>query len=171
MFFVHSWGSGDHDTKMKQETSNLYSVTIPDADTKVIFVRMPSGSMSMDWSKAWNQTGDLTLPGNKNCYTITGWGANDGSWSSYTPPTPDPDAPKFYVTGDSALVVDAGIGLKKKWNADALASYQDTLTLSGLQAGVAYQLKLTIDGSWNTARGYNDLTEVADKVINDCVNE
>jgi hypothetical protein len=31
----------------------------------------------------WNKTADLVIPGDSNCYTITGWGDNDGTWSYY----------------------------------------------------------------------------------------
>lgn len=166
VFFTHSWGSGDSDDKMTPLTGAIYSVDIPDGNNSVIFLRMKSGSTSVSWGNdLWNKTADLTIPSGKNCYTITGWDSGDkvcpGSWSSYTPPTPDPEAPKFYVTGDSALVVDAGAGIGKKWNADAIASQKDTLVLN-LKADVDYQLKVTVDGDWSTAKGYNELTEKAD---------
>lgn len=72
--------------------------------------------------------------------------------------TPEPPvAAKFYVTGDSALVTDAGFA-GKAWNPDAIKSEADTLPLS-LKAGQTYSLKITLNGEWATAKGYNDLTE------------
>ena len=159
VFFAHSWGSADNDVKMSHVSSDLYSAVIPDGNNSVIFVRMPGGSTSLDWNKKWNQTADLSIPSGKNCYTITGWGDTDGSWSKYVEPTPDPEAAKFYITGDSALVTAAGLSSTKAWNADAIHSDADTYTLH-LGAG-EYQLKVTVDGTWSTARGYNDLTETA----------
>ena len=160
VFFAHTWGSGDFAAKMTLCDGDIYSLDIPDGNTGVIFLRQQGSSTSVDWDNCWNKTSDLTIPSDKNCYKITGWGGNDGSWSSYTPPTPDPEAPKFYITGDSALVVDAGAGFAKKWNADAIESMSDTFTLK-LKAGVDYQLKVTVDGTWNTAKGYSVLTEIA----------
>ncbi|MBO7457896.1 MAG: starch-binding protein [Paludibacteraceae bacterium] len=66
----------------------------------------------------------------------------------------------FYITGDSALVVDAGIGIGKKWNPDALKVEKDTAELS-LKAAVTYTLKVTTAGTWETAKGFSDLTEAA----------
>ncbi|MBQ2190158.1 MAG: hypothetical protein II452_04750 [Paludibacteraceae bacterium] len=64
---------------------------------------------------------------------------------------------KFYVTGDSALVTDAGFP-GKAWSPAAIKSEADTLPLS-LKAGQTYSLKITLNGEWATAKGYNDLTE------------
>ena len=120
------------------------------------------------WDNCWNKTADLAIPSGKNCYTITGWDSGDkicpGEWSSYTPPTPeDPDA-KFYITGDSALVVDAGAGVAKKWNTKAIKSTADSYVLS-LKANVDYKMKVvTTAEDW---KGYNDLTSVTEGVTGD----
>ncbi|MBR1381578.1 MAG: hypothetical protein IJ554_03805, partial [Paludibacteraceae bacterium] len=68
---------------------------------------------------------------------------------------------KFYITGDSALVTDAGAP-GKAWNPDAIKSETDTFTLKNLKAGQEYILKLTLNGTWegeNNIKGYNELTE------------
>jgi len=154
----------------------IYSANIPDNNNSLVFARMKDGSTSISWGDdLWNKTADLTLSGDNDLYTITGWGYDKvcpGAWSKYEtsdpgeqggdqPEDPQPATPKFYVTGDSALVVDAGYGVGKKWNADAIPSLTDTCTLN-LKAGVAYKLKITVDGTWNTAKGYEDLTVVAE---------
>ena len=74
-------------------------------------------------------------------------------------PAPDPTA-KFFVTGDSALVVDAGLAVDKKWNADAIKSEKDTLVLN-LKKDVDYLLKVTLDGTFDEGKvkGYTDLTD------------
>lgn len=68
----------------------VYSFTSTDEFNKVKFLRMASGATDFSWNKGdtgyWNQTGDIVIPDNSNCYTITGWNANDGTWSTYTPP-------------------------------------------------------------------------------------
>ena len=71
-----------------------------------------------------------------------------------------PVAAKFYVTGDSALVTDAGFA-GKAWNPDAIKAEADTLVLN-LKAETDYVLKVTVNGTWegeNNVKGYNELTE------------
>lgn len=71
-------------------SGDVYSASVPDAHTSIIFVRMPSGSTSLDWDTKWNQTGDLTIPTDgKNCYTMTSWfsdnsGNVNASWTTYS---------------------------------------------------------------------------------------
>ena len=171
VFFSHTWGSGsDSDIKMTHVSGDVYSSTIPDGDNGVVFVRMPNGSTSLDWGTKWNQTTDESIPSGKNCFTINGWGNDDngkkstGTWSSYTPPTPEDPTAKFYITGDSALVVDAGVGVGKKWNTKAIKSEADSHTLS-LKANVVYHMKVvTIAEDW---MGFSDLTQVTDGLTSD----
>jgi hypothetical protein len=40
---------------------------------------MNPSATANDWSNKWNQTGDLTIPDDKNLYTI-----KDGSWDAGT---------------------------------------------------------------------------------------
>ena len=70
--------------------------------------------------------------------------------------------PKFYVTGDSALVADAGAP-GKVWAADAIPSMEDTLTLN-LKANQYYVLKVVDGAKWY---GYNELTEKTAGLIDD----
>ena len=79
--------------------------------------------------------------------------------------TPDP---KFYVTGDTALVVDAGVAADKAWKADAIKSMKDTLSLN-LKAGKEYKLKLIEDGNWEGGKvyGYNNLSKKAEGLSGD----
>ncbi|MBR2285139.1 MAG: hypothetical protein IJ900_01245 [Paludibacteraceae bacterium] len=83
----------------------------------------------------------------------------------YVEPTPEPA--KFYVTGDSALVTDAGFA-GKAWNADAIKAEADTLVLN-LKAEQVYKLKVSLDGTWNDGKvkGFNDLTEKPEGVTMD----
>ncbi len=86
VYGVHSWGGGSESTDvlMTSVDANTFSAVIPDGDNYVIFVRMQSGTTSFNWDAKWNQTGDLTIPAGKDLYTVTGWGANDGTWSTYS---------------------------------------------------------------------------------------
>ena len=80
---------------------------------------------------------------------------------------PEPPAPaaKFYVTGDTTFLSDAGYpGLS--WNPDAIKSITDTIKLA-VKEGVEYKLKVTLDGSWNTVKGYSDLTTKPEGVTTD----
>ena len=102
VFFEHSWGGTDSDLKLTQVEGDLYKADIPAGNTSVVFVRMPKGSEAIIWEgdgKYWNKTADLTIPADKDLYTITGWGDNDGAWSVYVPsepPTPaEPDSIYF----------------------------------------------------------------------------
>ena len=72
---------------------------------------------------------------------------------------------KFYITGDSALVVNAGLDKAKAWNPDAIKSTETSYKLN-LAAG-DYKLKVTVDGTWETAKGFNDLTTTADGLTAD----
>ena len=89
--FVHSWGSGsDIAGQMTKVTENLYQYEIGD-NTNCLFVRQsPDLGTTINWEKKWNQTADLAIPADKNCYTITGWGPNDGAWSVHNGGTTDP---------------------------------------------------------------------------------
>lgn len=89
--FVHSWGSGsDIAGQMTKVTENLYQYEIGD-NTNCLFVRQsPDLGTTINWEKKWNQTADLAVPADKNCYTIAGWGPNDGAWSVHNGGTTDP---------------------------------------------------------------------------------
>lgn len=64
-----------------------------------------------------------------------------------------PALPKFYITGDAALV-----GVEKAWHADAIKVTEDSYTFEDLPAG-AYKLKVTLDGTWEgTVKGVDNLT-------------
>ena len=73
---------------------------------------------------------------------------------------PDPEpAAKFYITGTAALV-----GEELTWNPAAIKSTEDSYELS-LKAGQEYRMKITVDGTWDTAKGIKQLTERAAGLI------
>ncbi len=86
-----------------------------------------------------------------------GNGSNCGAGEPYG--NTDPEA-KFYITGNDALVTAAGLKPEKAWTSDAIVSNKDTFVLN-LPAG-DYVMKVTVNGKWGTAKGYDALTEVAD---------
>ena len=154
--FVHSWGGGsDIAGKMTKVSDNLYQYEIGN-NTSCLFVRQsPDLGEQINWDQKWNQTADLAIPADKNCYTITGWGPNDGTWSTQgtvTPPTPDPNA-TYYVTGSAELV-----GADKAWSETAIAMTKNadntfTHTFSDLEASIVYRMKIT-NGTWANNWGY-----------------
>ena len=89
-FWAYVWKEADNSNyKMELVEGDIYKVEIPSHYTNIIFIRQSSSSQSLDsqWNGVWNQTADLTISTNKNCYTITGWGPKDskvseGSWST-----------------------------------------------------------------------------------------
>ena len=93
-------------------------------------------------------------------YIFTFTLANDSIGITFPAKPVDPEAAKFYVTGDSAFVVDALAGLDKKWAPDAIKTTDYILTLT-LKGGQDYKMKVTLDGTWNTAKGYSDLSNPA----------
>ena len=71
--------------------------------------------------------------------------------------TPEPPADaKFYITGNKALV-----GAELEWNPAAIKVTEDSYTFKSLAVG-DYVLKITLDGDWKTAKGFDDLTEKAE---------
>ena len=145
------------------EEDNTYIGTIPAGYDKLIFVRFDGNKASTgNWDDKWSQTVNLTAPTNDNdWFTVTSGGTGsecNGVWSKHGEPV---IPAKFYITGDSALVTDAGAP-GKAWNPDAIKSETDTFTLKNLKAGQEYILKLTLNGTWvgeNNIKGYNELTE------------
>ena len=116
--------------------------------------------------KIWKPTGEVSTidivqnKANKGRFFLT----SITIYPKASTPVP-PVAAKFYVTGDSALVTDAGFA-GKAWNPDAIKAEADTLVLN-LKAEQVYKLKVSLDGTWNTAKGFNNLTEKPEGVTTD----
>ena len=95
-------------------------------------------------------SGEIAVPAGD--VTITGSSAIVVYNVTFTPKVEEPA--KFYITGDSALVTDAGFA-GKAWSADAIKSETDTFTLN-LKANQDYVLKVVVGENW---LGYDKLTE------------
>ena len=90
-------------------------------------------------------------------YTFT-WTFADDSLSVDFPEAPA--APKFYVTGNAALV-----GEEKQWTPGAIPSENDTLVLN-LEAEQLYMLKVTLGNDWtHGVLGYDALSEKPTGII------
>ena len=171
--FVHSWGGGsDIAGKMTQVSDNLYQYEIGN-NTNCLFVRQSSDlGGNINWDQKWNQTADLAIPADKNCYTITGWGTNDGSWSVYTSgstdpnpnpnPNPDPDGKLVY-----SVTVPAGTnacyiaGEMNGWSHAEMNKVDDThYTLEIVGATQAMKYKYCSGPDW----AYVEKTENGDEL-------
>ena len=79
---------GTHRTNYSQRSTfpqKLHFISIKPSSS-IIFLRLAPAATGVVWesdANFWNKTADLIIPADKNCYTITGWGANDGTWSYY----------------------------------------------------------------------------------------
>ena len=96
-----------------EDGDGYYEATLPEGEwEKIIFCRMNPGTTTNDWSKnnQWNQTLDLDIPDDMNCYTVKDatWDKGGGEWSLYDPenPTEPPSTEategttKQVITGD-----------------------------------------------------------------------
>ena len=68
----------------------------------------------------------------------------------------------FYITGDSAFVVDAGLDKSKQWAPDAIPVTKEDIYPINLKGEQEYQFKITLDGTWATAKGFDDLKHQED---------
>lgn len=123
-FFAHTWGASDSDVQLINVSGDIFAADIPDGNSSVVFVRMPSGSTALDWDKKWNQSDDLTIPADKNMYKMTSWGEGgkvNGTWAVYDASDPGgggggtdcQDGPyALYINGVSVgTFVDGGMAL------------------------------------------------------------
>lgn len=84
-FAAYAYGNGDNWYSMTSAGSGYYKVTIPATYPNVIFARMNGGTTTNNWSNKWNQSGDLTIPSDKNCFTVPdgAWDGSTTTWSLY----------------------------------------------------------------------------------------
>ena len=145
----------------KAEGNDTLTAKIDAEADSILFVRFNKTVETPAWSDEegviWNKMEADTIDYAGLTYTITGW--ETGTWKVYVPEVPA----KFYITGDSALVVNAGLNKEKAWAPDAIKVTEDSYTFENLAVG-DYKLKVT-DGAWSseeTSRmnlGFSDLTQ------------
>ena len=161
-FFAHSWGANDsfQDLQLDFYIGYIYKVYVPNDHSNIVFVRMSSKATEFAWDSEylWNQTVDLTIPANKDCYTIRGWGTDQGVWTTYgvdhnqdplyssSVPSACPDVMLQGFYWDSNQ--DKYYGCTRWWNlqqeAEEISSYFDLIWLppSALSSGgVGYHPK------------------------------
>lgn len=164
-FFVHVWGGGadELDAQMEKLENEIYQIEVAASHAKIIFLRQSKETSVVVWSDAdglYNKTANLDIPADKNCYTITGWGENDGTWSNL----------EYYVTGNKELV-----GEEEEWKANAIkmAAGNGTWshTFNSLEKGIEYQFKITRNGTWDKIWSYQHLSKPFDENILGCKDD
>ena len=161
-FFAHSWGANDsfQDVQLEFYIGYIYKVYVPNDHTNIIFARMSPKATEFAWEGEcfWGKTTDLTIPANKDCYTIRGWGTDQGVWTTYgvdhnqdplynsSVPSACPDVMLQGFYWDSNQ--DKYYGCTRWWNlqqeAEEISSYFDLIWLppSALSSGgVGYHPK------------------------------
>ena len=98
-------------TDMSDEDGDgYYEATLPEGEwEKIIFCRMNPNSATNGWSTKWNQTTDLDIPDDMNCYTVKDatWDKGGGEWSLYDPENPT-EAPSTEATEGTTKQVITG---------------------------------------------------------------
>ena len=78
---------------MEKMTGGYYSVTVPKGSWSNIIICRMNPAAGNDWGARWTQTGNLTIEGTNNCFTLDASATTDstvhstGSWSTATPDT------------------------------------------------------------------------------------
>ena len=147
-FIVHFWnGSGGASTQkmtLVSGESQIYEVTVPSGTwSNCKFFRKGSDDTSTD--SFWNQTNDLSLSSDKNCYKITGWGNNNvdnGEWTTYTP-SPSDGYPTVELWHKSSGKVASYTGSGSSWS---LASTQ----VNTKNDADGYRIRVYLNSSYYT---------------------
>ncbi|MEE1155118.1 MAG: hypothetical protein UH241_08190, partial [Acutalibacteraceae bacterium] len=161
-FALYVFGNGDAWASMTDEDGDgYYEGTIPEGDwTGIIFVRMNPATTANNWNTGtkWNQTADLTVPDDANCYAVTegAWDKGAGTWGHFVPGTEMPTEPP--VVYDYTVAGDIGL-TGASWDPSANPMTDEdgdgvyTITFADVAAG-SYGFKVT-DGTWANSWGAN----------------
>lgn len=83
-FAMYSWdGKGNEVfTKMDMIFGGYYTAKLDEGYSNVIFCRMDANTSDCQWSNVWNQTADLVVPSDCNCFKINKgeWTGANGTW-------------------------------------------------------------------------------------------
>ena len=165
-----------------EDGDGYYEAEVPAGDwTSVIFCRMNPAKKDNNWNNKWNQTSDLAIPTDSNCYLVKDgtWDKGGGEWVTYVPgeepstaETEPTEAPsyKYTVAGDAGLCGVAWTPASEKnalTDEDGDGVYE--ITYKDVPAGT-YSFKVT-DGTWNNSWGVGtgnysiNLNDTADVTI------
>ena len=136
-----------HLTAEQVSDHDVYTYTFPASFDVIIF------------NNGTDQTPNLTYSSDAPYYADPSWYASLDAINL--------SPAKFYITGDSALMVAAGIDGDHAWWANAIRVDEDSYTFANMPAGF-YKMKVVPTGSWEgTIMGFDDLSEVADGLFAD----
>lgn len=159
---VHYWGRPSGNTTWPgvrmtavDGEDGVWKYDIPTDVTGFCFVRV-NPSDGSDWN---SKTIDLSIQSDgRDLFVIsetekkTGDNKCNGAWGVY--------GAKFYITGTSNLLTDAGSSATE-WASNAIVSMNDSYILTDLKKDKTYKLLVTVDGTWNTKRQFDNLTDTA----------
>ena len=162
--------SSDKKTATIEKTleAKAYEFKLVDGDNNWL-TKANSGS-SYELKRDWPGVKDVKDDATENLkliadvagkYVFTWTFENDSIGITFPAETPDPEPTTgFYVTGDSALVVDAaGLTKEKAWDPKAIKSEKDTIEIA-LKKDVDYQLKVVVgEGEGAAWKSFNDLSD------------
>ena len=130
-------GQGQWTSWMTRVSGNIWQTTISDASDRVIICRFNTSMSSPTWDDGniWNKTADLTIPSDKDMYSISDWGQGTnvcpGEWMKYNaggdPPGGggDPVTPGDFETAVPSQCTDVMLQAFY-WNSDVDNSYGTT---------------------------------------------
>ena len=83
-YAAYFFGNGDKWVSMTEHSSGVYVCDKQTGYPSVIFCRMNPGATENVWDNKWNQTGDLTIPADKDTYKYGEgeWNKGSGEWLS-----------------------------------------------------------------------------------------
>ena len=119
---------------------DIYSYSVPATYNKVIF---SDGGASQSADQTWNES--------TPCFY-------NGTWYSSLEAIEEELNTKYFITGDSALVVDAGLDKSKAWDSHAIRATADSYVLS-LKAGDYQMQVVTTGGDWKDYDNLSDATK------------
>lgn len=86
-FSAYAWNDGNDNTfvKMTEVESGVYGADLGKSYSNIIFCRNNPNNSDVSWSSVWNQTKDLTVPSDSNCFAVNSgeWTGASGTWSTY----------------------------------------------------------------------------------------
>lgn len=188
-FAVYYWNdSENHWLDMTDEDGDgYYQAEIPAGYSDIIFCRMNPGTTDNNWNDdtKWNQTNNLSIPTEMNCYTVLGdsWSYGEGEWSVYTPASTEPSEPETSepsvpettepeatepATGSVYVVAGVEALTGALWNGDPAAVPENVMTSNGdgtytkvfhdVPVGENYQLKVVENAADGTQNWIGDET-------------
>ena len=149
-FQAWTWGGTSGDAWVTFTDSNydgIYEATIPSDRTGMKILRKGPSQAANSWT-SWAETGDISIPTNKNCLSNSGWGTSF-TWSTIATPS-----------AGFTLTVAGQAGLAgTEWDATN-ASNDMTLvsgrvyekTFTGVKAGT-YEFKVLANHGWTFSWG------------------